>query len=115
MRPYSPCREPRCPAIAVARGYCAEHAGPAESARRRRHDARRGSAAQRGYGARWRRVRALVLAREPRCRDCKADGRVTLANEVHHIDGNNRNNTLANLMPLCKSCHSRRTMRGGRG
>lgn len=106
-----PCREPGCPAVATHRGWCAEHAGPAEAARRRAHDARRPSAARRGYDARWRRVRAMVLAREPRCRDCAAAGRVTLANEVHHIDGNPRNNALDNLMPLCKPCHSRRTLR----
>jgi len=106
-----PCREPGCPAVATHRGWCAEHAGPAEAARRRRYDAQRASAARRGYDARWRRVRAVVLAREPRCHDCTQAGRVTLANEVHHIDGNPRNNALDNLMPLCKSCHSRRTAR----
>ena len=106
-----PCREPGCPAVATHRGWCAEHAGPAEAARRRRYDAQRASAARRGYDARWRRVRAMVLAREPRCRDCAAVGRLTLATEVHHLDGNPRNNALDNLMPLCKPCHSRRTLR----
>lgn len=106
-----PCREPGCPAVATHGGWCAEHARTAEAARRWQHDAQRGSAASRGYDARWRKVRAMVLAREPRCRDCAAAGRVTLATEVHHLDGNPRNNALDNLVPLCKSCHSRRTLR----
>lgn len=110
-----PCRQHGCPAIAVERGYCVEHAAPAEAARRREHDDRRGSSTARGYGARWQRVRASVLARRPRCEDCARLGRVTLASEVHHIDGDTRHNTDDNLMPLCKGCHSRRTLAGRGG
>lgn len=36
------------------------------------------------------------------CYACGSDGYV----EVHHIDGNRGNNSLDNLLPLCKSCHS---------
>lgn len=110
-----PCLEPGCPAVATERGRCAEHAAPAEAERRRTHDARRGSSTARGYGYRWQKLRAMVLRREPRCRDCSAAGRVTLAEQVHHIDGNSRHNALENLMPLCASCHSRRTNAENRG
>lgn len=106
-----------CPAIATDGSYCATHARSLESIRRRIHDDRRGSSTARGYDRRWRRVRASVLARRPLCEDCERDGRVTLAAEVHHVDGDTRHNTDDNLIPLCKSCHSRRTMieRGGAG
>lgn len=112
-----PCAQPGCPAIATTRGYCAEHARPIESARRRMHDDRRGTAAARGYDHRWRQVRASVLARRPLCEDCARLGRVTAATEVHHMDGDTRHNADDNLMPLCKPCHSRRSVsvRGGAG
>lgn len=112
-----PCAQPGCPAIATTRGYCAEHARPVNAARHRALDERRGSAASRGYDHRWRGVRRWVLARRPRCADCARLGRVTLATEVHHLDGNPRNNHDDNLLSLCKPCHSRRTAaeRGGGG
>mgnify|MGYP002508361551 CR=1 FL=1 len=34
---------------------------------------------------RWRKLRALHLARHPFCADCAAEGVVTPATEVHHI------------------------------
>lgn len=74
-------------------------------------DRRRGSAASRGYDARWRKIRASVLAEEPLCRMCKAKGFVTAASEVDHIDGDAWNRKRDNLRPLCKPCHSSRTAR----
>jgi len=70
-------------------------------------DALRGTRQQRGYDANWQRVRLAVLADEPLCRFCSPA--VVPATEVDHIDGNSRNNARANLRPLCKPCHSRRT------
>lgn len=57
----------------------------------------------------WRRIRAQVLADEPLCRHCKAEGRVTLAVDVDHIHNDTRDNDRARLQPLCRSCHSRKT------
>lgn len=71
----------------------------------------RGSAAARGYDAAWRRLRLAVLAEEPLCRFCKAEGKVTPATVVDHIDGNAWNRARLNLRPLCKPCHDRRTAR----
>ena len=82
--------------------------------REREDVVRRGTAAQRGYDARWRRVRAWYLKRHPLCLDCQGEGRVAPATEVHHIvalrDGGTHEET--NLTALCKSCHSRRTAKG---
>lgn len=88
---------------------CEEH----ERRRHREIDDRRGSSTERGYGYRWQRIRARVLKEEVLCRFCVADGRKPprIANEVDHIDGNSRNNARENLRPLCKPCHSGRTMR----
>lgn len=56
--------------------------------------------------ARWQRLRAAVLAREPLCRDCKQP-----ATDVDHDDGNPGNNAPHNLAPRCHACHSHKTGR----
>ena len=61
------------------------------------------------YGRRWRKLRAAVLAAEPLCRYCKAQGRTTAATVVDHIRPHKGDVALfydtANLQPLCKRCH----------
>jgi len=92
-----------------------------EATRRQRvaYDDRRGSAASRGYGRDWRRLRAQVLAEEPLCRFCQERGQLTPAQEVDHIetiaDRPDLRLDRSNLRPLCTPCHSRRTRRDGRG
>ena len=55
-----------------------------------------------GTTAEWRAARKLALARDGhRCTTCWA----TEPLEVHHIDGDWRNNRLANLVTLCEGCH----------
>jgi 5-methylcytosine-specific restriction protein A len=77
-------------------------------------DERRGTAASRGYDADWRRVRSLKLINNPLCEDCEEQGRVRVAQEVHHIRTiaarPDLRLSMSNLMSLCKPCHSRRTM-----
>lgn len=78
------------------------------------------SSTARGYGADWRRVRAAVLAAEPLCRFCAAEGRVTAATEVDHVDAfhglaDPKRLDPANLRPLCQPCHRRRTARQASG
>ncbi|WP_081280931.1 HNH endonuclease signature motif containing protein [Stenotrophomonas maltophilia] len=68
----------------------------------------------------WRRLRAVVLAREPLCRCCAGQGRagqgrVRPATEVDHIDGDDSNNADSNLQPLCRPCHSAKTARENGG
>jgi 5-methylcytosine-specific restriction enzyme A len=64
-----PCKHPRCAALAAPGGrWCVAHA-PAEraeiAATRARLDSHRGSAASRGYGARWAKVTSAMRARYP--------------------------------------------------
>jgi 5-methylcytosine-specific restriction enzyme A len=61
--------------------------------------------------AAWRKLRANVLAGEPLCRHCAAMGLNVPATEVDHQDNKPANNDPANLCPLCKPCHSRKTAR----
>jgi len=78
------------------------------------------SSTARGYGADWRKVRALVLAEEPLCRLCSEAGRVEAATEVDHIEPfhglhDPRRLDPANLRPLCGPCHRSRTGRQAHG
>jgi 5-methylcytosine-specific restriction enzyme A len=62
----------------------------------------------------WMELRKKVLRNEPLCRTCKQQGRLTIATEVDHMDGNAssmESNRLDNLMPLCKPHHSAKTNR----
>lgn len=56
--------------------------------------------------ARWGRMRAYVLAREPLCRHCG-----DVATDLDHISGDPSDNRDANLQPLCHGCHSHKTGR----
>lgn len=106
-KPHTPCRYPGCPALCPGR-YCPEHA--------REYERARGSSRARGYTREWEKVRRMYLRRHPICMagdngdgpPCDAP-----ATEVHHLDGNTRNNSFDNLQALCKACHTRETWRRG--
>jgi 5-methylcytosine-specific restriction protein A len=120
--PGHPCAHPLCPAIAPAKQrYCTEHKG--------HDDKQRGTSTERGYGARWRRIRRAVLRRDNyRCRamipaiDERARQRGVMVRcwntgkEVDHIIPKAQGGTdeLDNLQSLCKGCHSRKTAKEGR-
>lgn len=93
---------PRCRA-AVPGGKPCPKCRPVQ----RDYDAKRPSAAKRGYDRTWQKVRADALARHPFC----ACGCGRPAVDVDHIDGNPRNNHPSNLRPMAHGCHSRRTLR----
>jgi 5-methylcytosine-specific restriction enzyme A len=82
--------------------YCAEHAPLHE------WTDERDSSGARGYDSKWRKVRAKYLSRHPLCQRCEEQGRVVLADVVHHIkpldEGGPRLDQL-NLMSLCRDCH----------
>jgi 5-methylcytosine-specific restriction enzyme A len=65
----------------------------------------------------WRTLRRSVLWDRPLCEDCRAldPPRLTPANEVHHEiprkEDPSRALDPANLVSLCKPCHSRRESR----
>jgi len=106
-KPRRPCAVSGCPRFAEVGAYCREHA--------RQQERVRGSAARRGYDARWRKIRLQVLKSQPLCADPFGEhaerGEVVLATEVDHIVPLARGGTHArkNLQPLCKSCHARKT------
>jgi 5-methylcytosine-specific restriction protein A len=69
----------------------------------------RPGASQRGYGARWRKLREWQLSREPLCRRCLEVGQTRAANTVHHRKAHKGDPALLydpeNLESLCKPCH----------
>lgn len=94
---------PQRPAIHRARGH-------------RPADAARGTRTQRGYDNAWLRTSKAFLREHPTCADCEAEGIVTPATQVHHRAKVQQRPDLkhdwANLLALCRPCHSRRTQRG---
>ena len=92
-------------------GYCPNHAQASDKADRQG----RGTSAERGYNARHRRWRKMVLHRHPRCVTCLAAGRLTLSTVADHIVPLNPNNphagnwSLDNGQGLCAPCHNEKT------
>ena len=75
--------------------------------------------------ARWLRLRHEVITAQPLCVRCREEGRITLAQEVHHIVPvetavtKERMEALMydpnNLMPLCRQCHFKLHQTLGKG
>lgn len=101
--PERPCRAPLCASFAVREGYCERH----RTSRNQQYNHARGSSTAQGYGARWRKLRLLVLARDPVCRTCQR----APSTDVDHITPKRRGgaDTLENLQGLCGGCHARKT------
>jgi 5-methylcytosine-specific restriction protein A len=74
------------------------------------------SSHQRGYGWDWQQFRRVYLQQHPICEDCKAAGKATAAEELHHkvkiVDAPELRLEPSNVMALCGSCHDKRTARG---
>lgn len=107
IKPKKACAYPGCGRTTTGR-YCEKHQEVAKQ-RTREYNRQRGSSTALGYGQQWRKIRALVLADEPLCRECSKSGRVKPATDVHHDNGDPTDNRRENLVPLCRECHSRHT------
>ena len=98
-RPGRRCHHPGCPELSDE-SYCPQHRVDT-----REHDKDRATAAERGYGSVWQKVRARKMTRDPLCEDCRRKGIIREAEQVHHKDGNSSNNKNNNLESLCVPCH----------
>ena len=89
--------------------YCEQHARLVQL----QYDADRPSPSRRGYGRRWRKLRAMYLSHHPLCEDpFDLHGDMPpVATEVDHIIPKRSGGSDAwdNLQALCKPCHSRKT------
>lgn len=96
--------------------YCEDHKHQEQL-----YNQERGTAAQRGYDARWRKARARYLREHPLCKSCFEAGLVIAATVVDHSVPHKGNIALfwdeKNWQSLCTSCHSRKTAKedGGFG
>ena len=107
-KPKRPCSHPGCGRLTDGR-YCGEHRQIAE---RQYNNYLRDPDTNKRYGRAWKKTRARFLLVHPLCELCKSEGRLTSAEEVHHILplASGGTNDEGNLMALCKSCHSRITI-----
>ena len=110
-KPKRPCSFPDCPHLTHGR-FCDEHA-KAEAKRYERYD--RSPEVKKRYGRAWQVIRDRYISEHPLCEVCKRNGKLTPAEEVHHIKPLSQGGTNAedNLMSLCKVCHSEITAREG--
>ena len=115
-RPLKPCRYPGCPALVDKGGYCEQHR---QLESRRYEDGRKDTKERRFYNsAQWQKVRELKRRHDPLCEQCKREGKVVLADLVHHKaevrqDWDKRLN-LDCLESLCTSCHEKIHQRFGK-
>ncbi|MGC5009764.1 HNH endonuclease signature motif containing protein [Streptosporangium sp. DT93] len=109
----------RAPRRCTAAG-CGEDAAIGGRCERHRHPTRRGKAQPRpsstaqGYDRTWRARSERIRRERPWC---EAPGCGQPSEHVDHIDGDKTNNQEWNLQALCRSCHSRKTVKhdGGFG
>lgn len=108
------CAFPGCPLfVKVGGSLCEQH----EQERMQRVEARRPTASQRGYGARWQRESARFLEEHPFC----VCGNAHRSEVVDHIKPHRGDQELfwdqSNWQAMAKACHDRKTARtdGGFG
>jgi len=108
-KPKRPCRWPGCPEVIEGGGWCDAH----KKQHRQADDRRRGSAASRGYGARWRKASRQFLRENPLCRHHQQQGIVKAATVTDHTIPHKGDQDLFwdrnNWQPLCDECHNIKT------
>jgi 5-methylcytosine-specific restriction enzyme A len=111
-----PCAHPGCPKLITEGSYCPEHRKARKRTQKREQRARPGFDDSFYGSANWKKIRRMVLARQPLCADPygvhEAEGRAVPATEVDHIvpiAAGGPPRSLDNLQSLCKRCHSQKT------
>ena len=105
-KPKRPCRYPMCPAVIDSKdGYCETHRKQVS----KNYEKTRETAVKRGYDTRWQAVRKMVLRRHSLCQclSCQNNGQKLIANMVHHLDRDPKNNRESNLLAMNDVCHNK--------
>lgn len=84
--------------------YHRPHGAPTPHQNARAYDRHRQADKNFYSSTRWVKFRASFLAKNPLCVDCTAEGRVTLADHVHHIVPRKQRPDLAFDEGNCESC-----------
>ena len=117
-KPKHQCRTPGCPYLTRA-AYCVTCSAAGAGTAGGQVKDERTSPAARGYDRTWQRLRLRHLRRHPLCEECRSQGRVESAEQVHHVvpfkgvDDPLRLDP-SNLEALCAACHTRKTNEGRR-
>ncbi len=110
-KPKRPCSYAGCPELTHNR-YCDKHKKDVDNSYNKYQ---RDTMTKKRYGRCWKRIRDRYIKANPLCEECKKAGRLTPAEEVHHIlplsKGGDHSDS--NLMSLCTSCHSSITAKDG--
>jgi 5-methylcytosine-specific restriction protein A len=114
------CGKPGCPTLTDT-GYCEKHL---QDSPRKMFDKQRGTTKERGYTGVWRRLRIMILRRDPFCTigtvcdppdpvTGKSSGRRSPSTEVDHVIPASLRPDLfydeSNLQGACHECHSWKT------
>lgn len=110
-RSRRPCSHSGCPELTDSR-YCERHKRESDANYNRYQ---RDPDTSKRYGRAWKRIRDRYIQAHPLCEMCTRDGKLTPAEQVHHVVALSRGGTndVTNLMSLCSSCHSTITAREG--
>lgn len=105
-----PCSHPGCKLlVADGTNRCAAHKREFSKA----FDAKRGTAAARGYSSKWQKAREGFLSSHPLCVEHEKLGEIVPATVVDHIIPHRGDKALFwdrdNWQPLCKPCHDQKT------
>lgn len=109
--PKHPCSKAGCPNL-TDRKYCPEHAPiQASEDSEKAWRTSKETASTRGYGARWRKLRLMILARDPVCVLCRQRPSTT----VDHVMPKSRGgqDEESNLRGLCSRCHAAKSTAEG--
>lgn len=108
-KPFHPCCTPGCANLTHESrcGICTKG-----------REQRRGSASKRGYGTEHRKRRERVLARDPVCLNCEAQGVTTPSTVYDHIvpiEAGGSVDDMENAQGLCDTCHNAKRAAESRG
>ena len=105
-----PCSYTGCQELTNDR-YCDKHRKEMD----RKYNKERAPLKKKRYGKQWKKIRNRYIIAHPLCERCKSGGKLTSAQEVHHVKPLSKGGTHDefNLMSLCTSCHSTITAKEG--
>lgn len=112
-KPRRPCRQNGCGKLADnGEQYCYEHKKEVD---KHYNKYQRDPLTNKRYGSDWRKIRQRYVKNNPLCEKCFKKGILKAVEEVHHIKPLSKGGTHdeCNLMSLCKSCHSKVTVKSG--